>query len=934
MEMMRHFRPQPSLPEGPPPRVKLCGKLLQAEGRRFWIKGVTYGTFEPSTDGSMFPRLDQVQRDLTMMARVGINTVRTYTVPDASLIEIAAHHGLRVMVGLPWAQHIAFLDDARLRATIRRDLVAQVRSLGSHPNVALIAIGNEIPAPIVRWHGAARVEQFLGEVYDDLKSAAPECLFTYVNYPPTDYLELPFLDLVAFNVYLHREADLLAYVARLQVLSGDRPLLLAEAGADSIRHGEEGQAALTSMQLRAAFTEGACGAVAFAWTDDWWRGGHPITDWAFGLVDRKRRPKPALTAVADVYAQAPFSEAERVCWPKVSVVVCAYNAADTLDECLTSLETLEYPDLEILVVNDGSKDATGQIARSFARVKVIDIPNGGLSAARNVGLECATGAIIAYTDADVRVEPDWLDNLIQPLLRSDVVGVGGPNLLPPEDSWLAQCVGRAPGGPTHVLLDDRIAEHVPGCNMAFWVESLRAIQGFNPTFLRAGDDVDVCWRLQARGWRIGFAPTAIVWHHPRPSLRAFWRQQVGYGEGEAWLRPHHPDKFTQAGIRWHGHIYSPLAYLRALTRRRLNTGVWGTSAFPSVYQLHAHGFSWWPHTAAWAIASMALPLVGLLFVLASMFSVGAALALLGGAGLGVTGSRCVRYARASNVESIPRIGRLSARTSRLVCQAAIAWLHFAQPLARAAGRRRGRSPHPIHPLSPAKIQVRGRFAQVRLAVHFLATRERRYWCERWISAETVLGALCERLRARIPSSSIQPDDGWQTDRDVRVAITNWAALDLRVLVEDHGSNRCLLRVERRLQIDSLPGVSLIAAAALAAVPLATTALEIWGPITVLSISALAAIEGARRTIRTAAVVSLTLAKVVDALGASALDSSPGEGPRAPREPEPAVLPTPVESVGALIDSPSFTTTEQPVHAIRAQIAARTSLGNESPRVAG
>ena len=900
---MRHSSHRLS-PEDPRARVKLCGKLLEAEGRRVWIKGVTYGTFEPSADGSMFPRLDQVERDLAMMARVGINTVRTYTVPDPALIESAARQGLRIMVGLPWAQHISFLDDARLRATIRRDLVARVRALRSHPNVALVAIGNEIPSPIVRWHGAARVEQFLGDVYDDLKSTAPECLFTYVNYPPTDYLELPFLDLVAFNVYLHREPDLLAYIARLQILAGERPLLLAEAGADSIRQGEEGQAALTSMQLRAAFTEGACGAIAFAWTDDWWRGGHPITDWSFGLVDRKRRPKPALAAVADVYAHAPFSEADRTCWPRVSVVVCAYNAADTLGECLTSLEALEYPDVELLVVNDGSKDATGQIAHSFARVKVIDIPNGGLSAARNVGLERATGSIVAYTDADVRVEPDWLDNLIQPLLRSDVVGVGGPNLVPPEDSWLAQCVGRAPGGPTHVLLDDRIAEHIPGCNMAFWTESLRAIQGFNPTFLRAGDDVDVCWRLQARGWKIGFAPTAVVWHHPRPSLRAFWRQQVGYGEGEAWLQPHHPDKFTQAGIRWHGYIYSPLAYLRSLTRRRLNTGVWGTSAFPSVYQLHAHGFAWWPHTATWAITGMTLPLLGLLFALLTMVAAGTALALLGLAGLGITVSRCIRYARASNVEPIPRIGRLSARASRLVCQATIAWLHVVQPLARAAGRRRGRSPHPIHPPSPSRIPATGHFAQMRLALRFLATRERRYWCERWISAETVLGAFCDRLRGRIPATSVQPDDGWQTDRDVRVAITNWAALDLRVLVEDHGANRYLLRVERRLQIDSLSGVVIVAAAALGAVPLATTALEMWGPITVLAICALAALEGARRTIRTAAAVSLTLAKVVDAVGATAIQSRRG----AERG--------------------------QPVHTIAAQIVSSKSLRNESPRVAG
>src|SRR5206468_2379619 len=87
-----------------------------------------------------------------------------------------------------------------------------------------------------------------------------------------------------------------AYLARLHNVAGPRPLLVSEAGADSLRHGEERQSALLMMQLRTAFSEGACGAVVFSWTDDWWRGGHQIDDWAFGLVDAKRRPKRSASA--------------------------------------------------------------------------------------------------------------------------------------------------------------------------------------------------------------------------------------------------------------------------------------------------------------------------------------------------------------------------------------------------------------------------------------------------------------------------------------------------------------------------------------------------------------------------------------------------------------------------------------------------------------
>src|SRR5439155_20827883 len=181
------------------------------------------------------------------------------------------------------------------------------------------------PAGVVRWHGRTRVERFLRDLYEHAKTTSPDRLFTYVNFPPTEFLDLSFFDICAFNVYLHREHELRAYLARLQHVAGHKPLLLAEAGADSMREGHAGQAEITSTHIRAAFEEGACGAVAFAWTDEWWRGGHLVEDWAFGLVDRERRLKPVAHAVSSAFEDAPFStEARRTC-PRVSVVVWAYN---------------------------------------------------------------------------------------------------------------------------------------------------------------------------------------------------------------------------------------------------------------------------------------------------------------------------------------------------------------------------------------------------------------------------------------------------------------------------------------------------------------------------------------------------------------------------------------------------------------------------------
>jgi GT2 family glycosyltransferase len=796
-------------------RPALDGKFLRAGGERLWAKGVTYGTFSPDGDGRQFPCRSQVAADFAIMRRAGINTVRTYTAPDHAFLDVAAEHGLRVMVGLAWTQHVAFLDDRRTCADIRANVMAGVRALSSHPAVLMFALGNEIPATVVRWLGRERVERFLQSLYEDAKAAAPDGLFTYVNYPPTEYLHLPFLDLLAFNVYLHEEHALRAYLAHLQNLAGHKPLLIAEAGADSLREGPAGQAALASMHIGAAFAEGACGAIAFAFTDEWWRGGSMVDDWCFGLVDRARRPKPALEAVERAYADAPFPRAVRGTWPTVSVVVCAHDAADTIDECLASLERLTYPDVEVIVVNDGSRDDTGERSRRYAGVTVIDLAHAGLSAARNAGLSAATGEIVAYLDADAFADPDWLTYLIQPFLTSAVVGSGGPNVVPPEDPWVAQCVARAPGGPTHVLLDERTAEHVPGCNMAFLRNALSAIGGFNPIYVRAGDDVDVCWRLQARGWKIGFAPAALVWHHHRASVRGYWRQQMGYGEGQAWLVPHHPDKFWSQRIAWRGRIYSPLPFLRVLSSPHVNTGVWGTAAFPSVYHRDAPPLTFLPHTVRWQIACVVLVAAGLAAWLAAAGPAGSVLLAAGAAGLAVTAVRCVRYARASDVESLPPLGGRSRPTSRAIYRALIAWLHLIQPLARAHGQVRGfiRPPHP----GRASRSWSTRFARPSpksawraLYLFGRGAAHTEFWSERWITADLLLTRLTDRFRGSHMADTLEIDDGWQAERDLRVRVGWFAWLDLRVLVEDHEGGRHLVRVGRRLRTVPLSAAVLLA----------------------------------------------------------------------------------------------------------------------------
>ena len=122
---------------------------------------------------------------------------------------------------------------------------------------------------------------------------------------------------------------------------------------------------------------------------------------------------------------------------------------------------LEYPDYEVIVVDDGSTDATAKIASEYD-LHLIRTENYGLSSARNTGMEAATGEIVAYLDDDARPDPHWLAYLAAGFLSTEHAGIGGPNIAPPDDGTIADCVANAPGGPVHVLLSDQEAEHIPG----------------------------------------------------------------------------------------------------------------------------------------------------------------------------------------------------------------------------------------------------------------------------------------------------------------------------------------------------------------------------------------------------------------------------------------------------------------------------------------
>jgi O-antigen biosynthesis protein len=744
------------------PRPIVRGKALFVGTQKLQVRGVTYGPFSSEAGGGFDP--GTAARDFRQMVSAGINAIRLYSHPERWLLDIAHEHHLYVMVGVPWEQHIAFLDTGAADG-IELAVRDAVRVCAGHPAILCYAIGNEIPASIVRWHGRQRVERFLARLARAAREEDPGALVTYVNFPPTEYLRLPDFDFLSFNVYLEQRELLERYLARLQNIADDRPLLLAEIGLDSRRNGERQQASSLDWQLEAAAAAGCAGAFVFAWTDEWHRGGHEILDWDFGLTTRARAPKPALEAVRCAFS--PHARVPSAHTPRISVVVCSYNGAATLGECLEGASRLRYPDYEVIVISDGSTDETAQIAAGFAGVRVIETGQLGLSAARNAGFEAASGEIVAYIDDDAIPDPDWLTHLARGFDSGEYAAVGGPNVPPAGSGSIAQCVANAPGGPTHVLLSDREAEHIPGCNMAIRKADLEQVGGFDPVFRAAGDDVDICWRLLDSGRRIAFAPGAVVCHHRRRSVLGYLRQQRAYGAAEALLEHKHPEKYTVSGhVAWGGRMYgNGAAQHRGGWRWRVYYGGWGTAFYQSLYGPRNGLIQSLPLMPEWYLAISLLSLLSaggafwrpLLLALPLLaLAIGA---LVVDAGLGA--------ARA----------RFMTQRNTLRLRALTGCLYLLQPLARLSGRL-------SHGLSPWRRRGPRRLGTP--VPHAYS-----FWCEQWQDSEERVRALRSALQSE--GSAVDSGGGWDRwDLQVRGGLLGVARL--RLAIEEHGAGRQLVRV--------------------------------------------------------------------------------------------------------------------------------------------
>jgi hypothetical protein len=322
-----------------------------------------------------------------------------------------------------------------------------------------------------------------------------------------------------------------------------------------------------------------------------------------------------------------------------------------------------------------------------------------------------------------------------------------------------------------VLITDTEAEHIPGCNMAFRRDALATVGGFDPQFRVAGDDVDMCWRMQDAGYMLGFSPAASVWHHRRNSVRAYWRQQRGYGKAEALLERKWPERYNASGhVRWAGRLYGRGVALPLSRRQRVHHGKWGLGLFQSVYEPAPGRLSTLPLMPEWYLV------IALLAVVSALGAVWMPLLLalpLLGASVATTLAQAVKSTRPAAFPAGPEKLPGGPRALRGLTMG----LYLLQPAARLWGRL-------LYGLSPWR---RHQTRSLRPPVPYRVQAWSETWRDPEERARTVERALLHQ-GARVSRGDAYAR--W----DLEAAVGMLARVRGRLAIEEHGQGRQLIRM--------------------------------------------------------------------------------------------------------------------------------------------
>jgi len=282
--------------------------------------------------------------------------------------------------------------------------------------------------------------------------------------------------------------------------------------------------------------------------------------------------------------------------------------------------------------------------------------------------------------------------------------------------------------------------------------------------------VDFCWRLQQAGYEISFSPSAIVWHHRRFSVKAFYKQQAGYGEAEALLRFKHLIFFTPNGnAKWRGIVYGLPIGPSIIQKPIIYHGLFGMGLFQSIYPSDDPAILDYTGSLEWVLAAICVGIISITFpVLIPIVVLMFLTTLFAG----------LMYAARTKLE--PKYDTLASRF--------LVWgLAVSQPLIRGWNRH---YTWISHKTTPSKI-LTGESSH-KPSNQFTRDNSLAYWSEEGIERDRVITKVCDLLEAENWSYSL--DTGW-TDWDIQIYGNYWWDIRLRTQTENHGGDKRLTRIQ-------------------------------------------------------------------------------------------------------------------------------------------
>jgi len=234
-----------------------------------------------------------------------------------------------------------------------------------------------------------------------------------------------------------------------------------------------------------------------------------------------------------LHARFPVAWGHPIEAKSVSIIIPTFNGASRIGNCLAALlPQIAQRDAEILVVNDGSTDNTVEVVERYSGVRLITQANAGPAAARNHGANEARGTIILFTDDDCVPLPDWLDAMLAPFHDLEVVAAKGAYRTR-QKSLTARFVQIEYEDRYRLMAGLSSIDFIDTYSAAFRRDRFMEMTGYDTSFpVACAEDIELSYRMSARGWKMKFAPDAIVYHtHPDTLSRylkkkykfAFWR---------------------------------------------------------------------------------------------------------------------------------------------------------------------------------------------------------------------------------------------------------------------------------------------------------------------------------------------------------------------------------------------------------------------------